>query len=127
MANVINSSIKQGLWPDIFKLEIVTPVPKEYPPKNVDQLRNISGLLNLDKIAEKLLAELIISDMKGKLDPSQYANQKGIAIQHYLIKFIDKILASLDEGSKRETCAVLATLVDWKQAFPRQCPKNHTT
>ena len=123
VVDVINSSIKQGLWPDIFKLEIVTPVPKEYPPKNVDQLRNISGLLNLDKIAEKLLAELIISDMRGKLDPSQYANQKGIAIQHYLIKFIDKILASLDESSKRETCAVLATLVDWKQAFPRQCPK----
>ena len=80
-------------------------------------------MLNLDKIAEKLLSELIISDMKKKLDPSQYANQKGVAIQHSLIRFIDKILASLDKSSKPETCAVLATLVDWKQAFSRQCPK----
>ena len=57
-------------------------------------------MLNLDKIAEKLSSELIISDMKKKLDPSQYTNRKGVAIQHYLIKFIDKILTSLDTSSK---------------------------
>ena len=108
------------MWPEIFKLEIVTPVPKEIPTKNLDQLRNISGLLNLDKIAEKLISKLIISDMKEKLDPSQYANQPGLSIQHYLVKFIDRILESLDKTSKKESCAILATLVDWKQAFPRQ-------
>ena len=36
---------------------------------------------------------------------------------------IDKILKSVDKNSKKESLAVLATLVDWKQAFPRQCPK----
>ena len=123
IANLINASIRDGVWPEIFKLEIVTPVPKEIPTKNLDQLRNISGLLNLDKIAEKLISKLIISDMKDKLDPSQYANQPGLSIQHYLVKFIDRILESLDKTSKKESCAILATLVDWKQAFPRQCPK----
>ena len=120
ISDLINSSIREGIWPDICKLEIVTPVPKEYPPKEIDQLRNISGLLNLDKIAEKLITRLIISDMKYNLDPSQYANQKGISIQHYLIKLIDRILLALD---KQESCAVIATLVDWKQAFSRQCPR----
>ena len=121
--DLINCVIRQGLWPQIFKLEIVTPVPKEFPIKNIDMLRNISGLLNLNKVAEKLLSKLIISDMKAKLDPKQYANQKGLLIQHYLIKFIDRILEALDKNPKSETCAVLATLVDWKQAFLRQCPK----
>ena len=55
VTEVLNSSIRQGRWPDIFKLEIVTPVPKEYPPKDLDQFRNISGLLNLAKVAEKLI------------------------------------------------------------------------
>ena len=123
VTDLINTSIKQGKWPDIFKVEIVTPVPKEFPPKDIDQLRNISGLLNLDKVAEKLDSKLIIADMKEKLDPSQYANQPGLSIQHYLIKFIDRILGALDGSSKGEKCAILATLVDWKQAFPRQCPK----
>ena len=74
--DLINSSIRQGKWPEIFKLEIITPIPKQYPPKNTEQLRNISGLLNLDKIGEKLVSRLMISDMKRNIDPSQYANQK---------------------------------------------------
>ena len=75
VTEVLNSSIKQGKWPEIFKLEIVTPVPKEYPPKDIDELRNISGLLNLDKIAEKLITKLIISDMKTILTlPSMQTN-----------------------------------------------------
>ena len=123
VANVINSMIRQGCWPDILKLETVTPVPKVNPPKTVDQLRNISGLLNLDKIAEKIISKMMISDMKNQIDPSQFANQEGLSIQHYLVKMIDKILKSVYKNSKTESLAVLATLVDWKQAFPRQCPK----
>ena len=123
VADVINTSIKQGCWPDMLKLEIVTPVPKVFPPKNIDDLRNISGLLNLDKIAEKIISKMMIADMKAKIDPSQYANQKGLSIQHYLVRIIDKILEAVDKNSKSESIAVLATLVDWKQAFPRQCPK----
>ena len=32
-------------------------------------------------------------------------------------------MQALENNSKGEGCAVLATLVDWQQAFPRQCPK----
>ena len=103
VTDIINSSIRQGRWPDIFKLETVTPVPKEYPIKTIDHLRNISGLINLDKIAEKLVSKLIISDMKAKLDPTQFANQKGLSIQHYLIKLIDRILIALDTNLKSPT------------------------
>ena len=69
------------------------------------------------------MSKLMISDMKKNLDPSQFANQKGLSIQHYLIKMLDRVLEALDKNSKGETCAVIATLVDWKQAFPWQCPK----
>ena len=58
--------------------------------------------------------------MKKQIVPSQCANQKGLSINHYLIKMIDRILKAVDENDKQ---AVLATFVDWKQAFPRQCPK----
>ena len=55
MIDVINTSIKQGCWPDIFKLEIVTPIPKVPKPKNMDELRNISGLINWSKVSEKII------------------------------------------------------------------------
>ena len=58
-------------------------MPKVLPPKNVEDQRNISGLLNMDKIVENILAKLMISDMQKKIDPSQFANKKGLGIQHY--------------------------------------------
>ena len=47
--------------------------------------------------------------MKKNMDPSQYANQKGLSIQHYLVKMLDKILEAIDKNSKH---AVLATMVE---------------
>ena len=93
-------------------------------PKSPEELRNISGLLTFDKVAEKMIAELIISDMSSKLDPAQYANQKGISLQHYLVKMVDKILTDTDNNSTGEVNAVLATLFDWKEAFPPPVPKT---
>ena len=100
ITSLINACIRNGAWPDIFKWEIVTPVPKVFPPTEISDLRNISGLLTINKIAEKCIAELMISDMKAKLDQSQYANQKGIITNHYLIKMLDSILTALDNTSK---------------------------
>ena len=51
-----------------------------------------------------------------------YGNQKGISIQHYLINMIDKILTDANSKST-EITAVLATLIDWKDALPTQCQK----
>ena len=36
---------------------------------------------------------------------------------------IHRILTVLDNNSRRETFAVIANLIDWNNAFPRQCPK----
>ena len=66
---------------------------------------------------------MMIDDMKEKLDKRQFANQKGVGINHYLIQMLNRVLGALDNNSKGEIKAVLATFVDWKQAFPRQCPK----
>ena len=65
----------------------------------------------------------MIADMEAKLDPAQYGNQKGISIQHYLIKMVHRILSVLDNNSRRETFAIVANLIDWKDAFAKQCPK----
>ena len=63
---------------------------------------------------------MIIEDMKDKLDLAQYGNQKGLSIQHYLIIMIHRILTSLDNNSKGDIFAAIASLIDWKQAFNRQ-------
>ena len=70
-----------------------------------------------------MLAELIMSDMEDVLDESQFGNRKGRSINHYLIRMINRILTALDNNSKIEVFAVVANLIDWSKAFPRQCPQ----
>ena len=35
------------------------------------------------------------SDMSESRDPAQYGNEKGVSVNHYLIKMINEILLSL--------------------------------
>ena len=65
----------------------------------------------------------MIADMKAKSDPSQFGNKKGTSIDHYLVCLIHRILSTLDENSAKKKFAVIANMIDWSSAFPRQCPK----
>ena len=59
----------------------------------------------------------MIDDMKMSMDRSQFANQKGLSVQHYMIKMLDRLLSQMD--SSKGDVAVIATMVDWAKAFPR--------
>ena len=65
---------------------------------------------------------MIVKDMKENFDPAQYGNQKGLSIQHYFMNMIHRIITSLDNNRKGDIFAVIASLIDWKQAFNRQDP-----
>ena len=86
-------------------------------------IRKIAGTTNFSGIFEQFLAEIMIYDMKPNRDPYQYGNSKRVSAQHYLIKMVDRILTALDTNNKEERDAVIVQLVDWAQAFDRQCPQ----
>ena len=121
LAHILCSGISAGVYPNIWKFETITPVPKVYPPEQIKQLRKISGLKNFAKICDSFLAEFITSDMLPNLDPAQYGNQKGLSTQHYLVRMIHQILTATDKNSKDEARAVIVQMVDWQAAFDRQC------
>ena len=121
LAHIYNECLIQGQYPDIYKSESITPVPKCFPPEQLKDLRKISGLLNCAKIFDKLLSEFIISDMAPTRDSAQYGNEKKISIQHYIIKMLHRILTTVDKNTKSESFAVIIGLIDWSQAFDRQC------
>ena len=123
LSNLYNCSSLAGIWPSIWKHEYITPVPKVHPPADTDDLRKISGTKNLSKIYEALMSDFIIDDMSQNIDPAQYGNEKGLSIQHYLVKLVNRILTILDTNNDEEKYAVLAQLVDWSKAFDRQDPK----
>ena len=73
----------------------------------------------MNKIFEKVICAHLVEDLKKTLDKSQFANQQGQSMNHYLVMMIDKILKSLDGTSKGENNAVIVTLYDWSKAFDR--------
>ena len=121
LSDIINTGIRRGEWSHIWKAEIITPIPKCFPVKTINDLRPISNLLSFNKIAEGLISQLIISYMKLKMDKTQFGNQKHTSIQHYLVKFLHRIQSNLDNNSKGEVMAALVSLLDWQEAFSRQC------
>ena len=120
MAHIVNTCFTQGIYPNLWKLEFVTPVPKVHPPEKLSDLRKISGLFNLSKITDKIIAEIITEDMKVTRDKAQYGNLKKVSVQHYVIKMVHKILTSVDENTISKSMAVILEMIDWKQAFDRQ-------
>ena len=121
LAHLYNECLIQGKYPDMYKSESVTPVPKYYPPEQLKDLRKISGLLNCAKLFDKLIGGYLISDMAPKRDPAQYGNEKKLSIQHYIIKMLHRILTAVDRNTQSEAFAVIIGLVDWSLAFDRQC------
>ena len=75
LTHIINYCITKGEYPKLWKIEVQTPIPKEYPPLKMDMLRNVSNLKNLDKVFQSMLGQLIVKDMEAKLDPSQYGKK----------------------------------------------------
>ena len=123
MTHMINHSVKTGSWPDNYKEELITPIGKVVPVELLEQLRPILNLPICNKIQETFIAELVISDMKSHLDPTQYGNQKQTSIQHYLVAMLHCIVTNVDRNSKGEVHAALMLFVDWKSAFSNQCHK----
>ena len=64
------------------------------------------------------MAFYIIKDMTK--DNKQYGNEKGLSINHYLVKMVHNILKSVDQNTASAKRAVILTMLDYSQAFERQ-------
>ena len=120
LCNIINSSIKEGVWVKCYKKETITPIPKEHPVLLMEMLRPISSLCSFNKVQEMAVVEMVVRDMATNLDPTQYGNRKRTSIAHYLVRMLHRILSETDNNSRGEIKAVLCTFVDWRQAYSRQ-------
>ena len=100
-------------WPEIWKRETVTLLPKNKSPSGLAQLRNIS----CTPFFSKLLETFILDGLKQtiKLSGSQFGGKKGQGVDHLLIETWDEIHRNLERGST----AVNIMAVDYQKAFNR--------
>ena len=67
-SDIVNCSIKSGVFPDAYKKAEVIPIPKVNPPRALTDLRPISKTPIGGKIIEKVLMNELEKDLKGKLE-----------------------------------------------------------
>ena len=122
LQNIYNASLNQSIYPDLWKQEEVTPVPKVTSPATIKDIRKISGTSEYSKLFEGYLKNWILEDIGPNIDIAQFGNQTGTGTVHMLINLIDRILRHLESGTQGDPKAVVATFLDWAAAFDRQCP-----
>ena len=121
LTNILNSCLSQGAYPNTWKEESVTPVPKKPATlKELTDVRKIASTSDFSKVFEKYLKEWIIEDISSKLSPSQYGGKRGMGTEHVVVNFVDRVLKLLDKSSTSP--AVMVSFADWRGAFDRQDP-----
>ena len=119
LCKIINNIFKSAEWPADWLVEYVTPLGKVSIPETEDDLRPISLTNFFSKVTEHLVVTWLLKFIGKHIDFRQYGGMKGNSITHYLIEFVNFILANQDN---RSPTAILACMVDFSKAFNRQ---NH--
>ena len=120
LVDIFNCCLKQGIFPDIWKEELVTPMPKKEVLKEIKDTRKIACLSDYCKIYESFLKTWILEDISENESFSQFGGKKGVGAEHMLVCLVDRILKLLE--TKEGRAAVISSQYDWSNAFDRQDP-----
>ena len=113
--NIICSSISQAKYPTLYKHALVTPVPKIYPPNDMDNdFRQISVLPQLAKVLESIQLKLNRGDLKIK--DNQHAFTHGRSTVSALAS-ITQNWFNKTENSRDGRMGVHALFIDFCKAF----------
>lgn len=126
LTNIFISAIRNGIFPSMFKIEYMVPVPKVFPPEGYGDLRPLSMTLFFSKKFEEFILKGtqtvhgLLHYIHKFIDPNQFA-VAGSSCTHALIRIIDFILKSTDSNNPPK--AVINLLADWHKAF-NKCNHN---
>ena len=112
--DIINSSLRSGIFPKRWKKAIVVPIPKLDTPLSPSDFRPISLLSVLSKILEKVVSKQIVCYLTHHLllDPNQSAYRKQHGCPTALLKITDDLHVALDKLE-----VAILTLLDYSKAF----------
>ena len=114
LTHLYNHITSSTQWPQDWKTEFVTPIPKTTMPQSPNDLRNISCTMLFSKVYETFVLNWLTGQIG--LKHNQFGGVKGCGSEHLLIKMWQDVLESLEDPRG----AVLLTSIDFCKAFNRQ-------
>ena len=111
---IFNTSLTEGLFPDIFKIAEVVPLHKCNSKENVENYRPISLLVTVSKLLEKIVYSRMYNflDQTNQLFQSQYRFRTNHGCDHAVSELLSEIMKNL-ECNRPTTCIYL----DLSKAF----------
>ena len=94
--HVMNLALSSFQWPDGWKFETQTAIPKNASPKSFAELQNISCTNYLSKVLESFVLDKLKNEVKIKYN--QFGGIKGTGTAHCIIDVQQRILDCLEEG-----------------------------
>ena len=110
---VFSAVFKSCQWPDQWKNETVTIIPKNSAHVSLSETRNIACTPLFSKLLESFLLERIRTQVP--LGRVQFGVIKGMGVDHFLVETWDEILRACNKGGK----AINLMSVDFPKAFNR--------
>ena len=113
LTNIVNSCLEQGRFPDLWKMALITPIPKKENPC-IDDLRPINILPAPSKVLERAVKEQLVEYLeKNKILPKfQSGFRRNYSCTTALLKITNDITTCIDRGD----CMPLV-LIDMTKAF----------
>ena len=113
VADLYNSTLRDGFIPPLLKGAIVHPLPKVTPPKCIeDDVRPISHTCQLAKVLEGFTLARVYPSIVGNLDRNQFA-VAGKSTEQALVYLLHLALEALDRGG----CYLRLFFADFKKGF----------
>ena len=112
--HLYNNIINTGVFPDQWKIAMVTPIPKSATPRTCSELRPISILPIPGKIIEQIIHNQIkqFLESSGYLTNHQNGFRKNRSTTKALASLMDDLLTNMDNGE-----LTMAVFLDFKKAF----------
>ena len=113
VTHLFNLITSTGQWPEKWKVEYVTVIPKTTDPQHPSECRNISCTNYLSKLFESFLLAWSREEVRPK--PNQYGGEKGASAAQLLIEVVGDVTESLEDNR----AAVVLSAIDFSKAFNR--------
>lgn len=114
MLFLTNMSLKKGVFPNVLKVAVITPIHKQGSKNQVKNYRPVSVLCAMSKIFEKVMYNRLVCYLNecNILYKHQYGFRKGHSTDHALLYAVDNILQALDNKM-----SVVGVYMDLAKAF----------
>lgn len=114
LLSIFNSSLAEGIYPDVWKKARIVPVYKKGDPADVKNYRPISILSCFAKIFESLICPYITRHIDEGISPNQHGFKAGRSVETNLVNFVTDVTQALDKRLE-----VDAVYTDFTSAFDK--------